>query len=74
MPDIGKGGVGGQSVANITHHLKGIDFPCNRQDLINQAKKNGAGQDVISALQGLADRQYSSMADVMQSYGKEKAA
>lgn len=73
MP-VGKGGVGGQSVANITHHLKGIDFPCNKQDLINQAKKNGAGQDVISVLQGLQERQYSSMADVMQGYGREKAA
>lgn len=63
-------GVSGRNVANVTHHLQGIDFPANKQDLIKQAESNGADQDVIQVLQGLPDRQYTNMADVMQGYGE----
>lgn len=61
---------GGQSPANITHYLKGIDFPCNRNDLIKHAKQNGAEQPVISLLQNMPERQYGSMADVTNSYNQ----
>jgi hypothetical protein len=68
------GGISGESAANVTHNLRGIDFPCSKSQLLDQARKNGANQDVIKVINGLEDRQYQSMADVMQSYGKEKAA
>ncbi len=64
-------GVGGHSPANITHHLKGIDFPARRQDLERHAKKNGAGDDVLELIRAMPDQEYKNMADVMKGYGQE---
>ncbi len=63
-----QGGTTGQSPANITQHLKGCNFPCNRGELIKHAKQNGADQAVINLLQNMPDRQYVGMADVLKNY------
>ncbi|MGC2424777.1 MAG: DUF2795 domain-containing protein [Nitrospirota bacterium] len=60
----------GQSPTNISQLLKGINFPCNKNDLINRAKQNGAEHTVITLLQGIGDRQYMDMADVTNSYNQ----
>jgi len=65
-------GVGGQSPANITHHLKGIDFPARKQDLEKHAKQNGAADDVLEVIRGMPDDEFGNMADVMKAYGKER--
>lgn len=67
--NVGRGG--GQSPANVTKHLKGIDFPASKQDLIKHAQHEHADKEVISQLQNFEEREYGSMADVMKSYGKE---
>ncbi len=67
-----QGGSMGQFPANITQYLRGIDFPCNRNDLIKNAKQNGAGQPVIRLLQNMPERQYGSMADVTTSYNQAR--
>ena len=41
-------GMGGHSVSNVTHHLKGIHFPAGKQALLRQARQNGAAQDGLS--------------------------
>jgi len=48
-------GLGGHSPANVTHHLKGIHFPAKKQDLVKQAKKNGAEKDIMDVLNGMPD-------------------
>ncbi|WP_277811153.1 DUF2795 domain-containing protein [Chromohalobacter canadensis] len=63
-------GVGGQSPGNITHHLKGMDFPADRSDLERQAQENGAGEDVMDIIRQLPDQQYESMADVTKGVGE----
>lgn len=63
------GGTGGHSFANVTHQLKGIDFPANKKDLIQHAKRNHAPKEVMDELEGFEERQYGSMADVMKAYG-----
>ena len=68
------GGVSPESAANLTHYLRGISFPAGKKALIEHARKNGAGDAVIKVLNGLENKEWHSMADVMQSYGKEKAA
>ncbi len=70
MPDVGQGGRGGKSVANITHHLKGRDFHANKKDILKHAKKNGADKDVLDAINHMPDQEYGSMADLMKGYGK----
>lgn len=63
-------GVGGESPANITHHLKGIDFPAKRSDLEKHAKDQGAEEDVLEVIRNMPDQEYGSMADVMKGVGK----
>jgi hypothetical protein len=67
--NVGRGG--GHSPANVTKHLKGIDFPASKQDLVKHARHAKADQDVISEIQSMEEREYGSMADVMKGFGKE---
>lgn len=62
------------SAASVTHSLRGIDFPAKLQDLIEHAQKNGAEKEVIEALRNLPDREYETMADVMQGFGEERSS
>lgn len=63
-------GMGGHSPANVTHHLKGIDFPADKNDLVEHARGNGADGEVIDVLKKMPDGQYATMADVMKGLGK----
>ncbi len=45
------GGTGGHSPANLTHQLKGIDFPAKKDDLIEHAKRNHAPHEVMEDLE-----------------------
>lgn len=69
VPNMTKG-VGGQSPANVTHHLKGIEFPAGKEDLVEQAEENGADQEVLDVIRQMPDQDYGSMADVMKGYGE----
>lgn len=64
------------SVVNFAKHFQGIDFPCNKQDLIQHAKQMGAGKSLLEMLDQIEDREYDGMTDVMKEYGKryEQAA
>jgi hypothetical protein len=63
-------GLGGKSPANITHHLKGTDFPATRADLEKNAKQNGAENDVLDVIRQMPDQEYGSMADVTKGVGE----
>lgn len=62
-------GMGGHSVADITHHLKGIGFPAGKDDLLAQAKENGAEDDIMQILDSMPDEDFQSIADVMKAVG-----
>jgi hypothetical protein len=64
-------GVGGHSPSNVTKYLKGIDFPAHVDDLVKQAKKNDADQEVIDELKNLPDEEYHSVAEIMKGYGQK---
>ena len=61
---------GGRSPANITKHLKGIDFPAKQPDLVEHARKQKAEREVIAVLEKMPDREYGNMADVMKAMGE----
>jgi UDP-glucose 6-dehydrogenase len=63
-------GMGGHSPSNILHHLKGVDFPADKQALIEQAQKNNAEGDILDIIRQMPDGQYQSMADVLKGVGK----
>lgn len=62
----------GHSPANVTKHLKGIDFPAEKQDLLKHAQHMKAEKVVLDEIQKMEEREYDSMADVMKSFGKEQ--
>ncbi|XVQ88552.1 DUF2795 domain-containing protein [Microbispora siamensis] len=39
-------------------HLKGVDYPASKSDLIRTARDQGADDNVIDALERIPDRQY----------------
>lgn len=41
----------------VQKNLKGVDYPADKQELIQHAKQHGANQDVISLLEQLPDKQ-----------------
>jgi hypothetical protein len=63
-------GLGGHSPANVSHHLKGLDFPARKQDLMRQARENGADRAVLEVIEAMPEGEYESMADVMKGYGE----
>ena len=54
--------------ANLVRHLKGLDFPAQQADLVAQARENGADQGALEILEKLPQREYASMADVVEAY------
>jgi hypothetical protein len=64
--------MGFTNTAVIAQSLHGIDFPANKQQMIEQARKNGADQDVFDVLQKMPDAEYTSMADVFKGVGEIK--
>jgi hypothetical protein len=63
-------GIGGHSPSNMAYYLSGIDFPCRKDDLTQQAKNNGAEEEVLQVPQELPEKEYGNMADVMRGYGE----
>lgn len=62
--------VTGHSPANVTKHLKGIDFPAEKKDLLKHAQQMKAEKVVLDEIQKLEEREYGNMADVMKAFGK----
>lgn len=57
------------STAKVSQYLEGIDFPANKQQLIDYAHDNDAPQDVLDILQKLPEGRYFSMAGVWEAIG-----
>ncbi|WP_444438673.1 DUF2795 domain-containing protein [Pseudomonas sp. A6] len=63
-------GSGGKSPAILTAYLKGIDFPANREMLVDPARGNGVGSSLIEPIGKLPDKDYENMAGVMACYSE----
>lgn len=53
----------------VQKFLKGMDYPASKEDLIKQAKKNKAGDDIIDLLENIKSDKFNSPADVSKSLG-----
>lgn len=53
----------------LQKHLKGVDYPASKQDLITHAKEQGADEEAISALEQMPDEQYETPTDVSKAIG-----
>ena len=60
------------SAAQLQVYLKGVDYPVNRQQLIEKAKFNNAPENVMSFINRMPERQYNYPTDVEEEFGKMK--
>ncbi len=56
---------------DVIHFLRGMEFPCTREDLVNFATYKGGTPGLLADLQNLEDREYSGMEDVRQEFQKQ---
>jgi hypothetical protein len=56
---------------DVQKHLKGVDYPATRMDLIEHARDSGAPDDVISLLQGMPEKEYRTPIQVTEAISKE---
>lgn len=54
----------------LEKHLKGLDYPAKKADIIKQAEQQGADEDAKSALQQLPDQTYDSPTAISKAIGQ----
>ncbi len=59
------------SAADLQVYLKGMDYPAGRQELIAQARKNNAPENVITTIEQFSDQTFRSAAEVSMEFGRE---
>ncbi|UGB38715.1 DUF2795 domain-containing protein [Frateuria soli] len=62
-------GIGGNSPANVQKYLSGVDYPAEKQDLIEAARRNDAPDEVMQTIRKLPEDNYGGPQDVMKGYG-----
>ncbi|PRH78157.1 hypothetical protein C6N75_16415 [Streptomyces solincola] len=50
--------------------LGGVNYPASKEDIVEQASKHQAGQEVMDALGSLPDKEYDSPAAVNKEVGR----
>ena len=58
------------SPAAIQKHLKGVDYPADKEALVHHAQEHGAGADVMSVLKRLPQEKWDTPAQLMKAVGK----
>lgn len=54
----------------VQKFLSGIDYPADKQTLINTAREQGADDNVMNTLRNLPDREYDAPTAVTREIGK----
>ncbi len=42
----------------VQNFLSGVDYPASKQELVEHARSQGAGDEILQALEGISDREY----------------
>ena len=58
------------SPSNLTHYLRGAQFPASKRDLKADAQKNQAPKEILQIIDELPEDQYRTMAEVMKALGQ----
>ena len=53
----------------IQKFLKGVNYPASKGDLLENAEREGADEDVRTTLEKLPDQEYETPADVSKALG-----
>lgn len=60
-------------VNEVVKYLHGINFPCEKKDLEDQARKNHAPENVIRAIEIMYSEKFTSMDDVERNLKSSEA-
>ena len=52
----------------IQKYLKGVDYPASRDDLVRNARENGADESICASLEQLPDEDFQTPADVSEAF------
>jgi hypothetical protein len=52
----------------IQKFLKGVDYPATKKELIENAKKAGADENILASLEQLPDKEFQTPADVSEEF------
>lgn len=56
--------LGGLNPQDAQQYLEGINWPADKQEVVNKAEENGAPQGMMEQLKSLGDGQFSGVEDV----------
>jgi hypothetical protein len=56
---------------DVQKHLKGVDYPASRDELVETAERNGASPELVEALRDLPGSEYDGPDDVMEALGDQ---
>lgn len=59
------------SSANVSRYIHGIGFPASKDDILKQAKRNGADETVLGLIKNVPERHYASSAELMKEFGQD---
>lgn len=54
-----------QNPIDVQRHLGGISYPASKDDVVSTARANGAPDEIVRALEGMAGEEYSGPDQVM---------
>ena len=54
----------------VQKYLSGMDYPADRDEIIDHAKDQGADNDIVQILQQLPEQDYKTAADVSKAIGQ----
>ncbi len=58
------------SAAQLSRYLEGIDFPADKQTIIDTAKSNGAPDNIMQWMNRLPDREYNRANEIEEEFSK----
>lgn len=53
----------------IQKHLKGVDYPASKQELIEHAQQQDADEEILSILKQLPEQEFETPAEVSKAIG-----
>ncbi|SFM83641.1 DUF2795 domain-containing protein [Nitrosomonas communis] len=54
----------------VQKYLSGMDYPADKDEIIDHAKDQGADDDIVQILQQLPEKDYKTAADVSKAIGQ----
>lgn len=58
-----------QGPSNIEKHLKGVNYPASKNDLVQAAQRNNAPTDIMNNIRNLREERFTNQQEVMKAFG-----